>query len=380
MRDALKQLQEAIQHTLALGLSRSGGLEPLRDALRALQPYDALAPLAESLQATLETTDARAQLDTLARLHYACEQCLARLQVYALPAASESLLEEPSRRLAAPADAEPFARLFRGEASLPEALPAIRERVWSWQPDEPLLPLQLALAHSGTAYLAIERLQSMGAEALPLLIRLSGSKSAMTRLRACELLLEHAEPKATAALRGALPNAPRALPLMQKLRRRPDLHSIFVNADAPPVAAWLGAAGNREQFRQILQRTETQIMLEPSDSAVVHQLIEKARLLARGELDLARLIAAIPHERATRLILEGGWLTMHGFEHFTATLDYRLAPLVLSFMTNFNPSDLNQLNRLGDAAFLPWVLRMERKNLSAFGEAATHAQATPASR
>lgn len=371
MRDALEGLQQAIQHTLALGLSRAGGLEPLRDALRAVQGYDALAPLTESLQAILETTDARAQLNALARLHYACEQCLARLQVYALPTASETLLDEPTRRAAAPDDAEPFARLFRGEAALPEALPAIRERVWSWQPDQPILPLQLALAHSGTAYLAIERLQSLGEAALPVLIRLAGSKSLMTRLRACELLLDYTEPKATAALRGSLPNAPRALPLFQKLRRRPDLQPIFTNADAPPIATWLSAIGNRDQFRQMLQRTETQIMLEPPDSATVQQLMGKAQQIARGELDLVRLLAAIPHEQATRSILEGGWLTMVGFDHLCATLDYRLTPLVLSVYTQIGGSELNQLNRMGDAAFLPWALQAGRKSLSAYGEAAT---------
>lgn len=371
MREALEQLQEAIQHTLTLGLSRSGGLEPLRDALRALQSYDSLAPLAEGVQIVLDTPDVRAQMNALARLHYTCEQCLARLQVYALPTAPETLLDEPTRRVAAPPDTEPFARLFRGEVALPEVLPAIRERVWNWQPNESLLPLQLTLAHSGTAYLAIERLQSLGEAVLPVLIRLAGSKSLMTRLRACELLLDNTEPKATAALRGALPNAPRALPLFQKLRRRPDLHGLFTNADAPPISAWLSSVGNREQFRQMLQRTETQIMLEPPDSATVRQLIDKAQQIARGELDYVRLLGAIPHEQATRLILEGGWLTMVGFDHLCATLDYRLTPLILSVYPQFGSYELNQLNRLGDAAFLPWALQAGRKNLSAYGEAAT---------
>ena len=45
MQQALEELQRAIQHVLALGLGRAGGLEPLRDALRALQPHDALRRL-----------------------------------------------------------------------------------------------------------------------------------------------------------------------------------------------------------------------------------------------------------------------------------------------------------------------------------------------
>ncbi|GIV10912.1 MAG: hypothetical protein KatS3mg020_0403 [Fimbriimonadales bacterium] len=374
MRDALEGLQQAIQQTLALGLSRAGGLEPLRDALRAVQRYESLASLTESLQAILEPTDVRAQLNALARLHYTCEQCLARLQVYALPKASPTLQDEPTRRAAAPDDAEPFVRLFRGEAALPEALPAIRQRVWSWQPDQPILPLQLALAHSGTAYLAIVRLQSLGEAALPVLIRLVSSKSLMTRLRACELLLDYREPKATAALRSALPNAPRALPLFQKLRRRSDLLPIFTNADAPLITTWLTAVGNRDQFRQMLQRAAAQIMLQPPDSDTIPQLIEKAQQIARGELDHMRLLAAIPHEQATRSILEGGWLTMVGFEHLCATLDYRLTPLVLSVYTQFGNYELNQLNRMGDAAFLPWALQEGRKQLGAYGEAATTAE------
>ncbi|MCX7924685.1 MAG: hypothetical protein N2554_02615, partial [Fimbriimonadales bacterium] len=125
MQTALEQLQQSIQHALALGLSRAGGLEPLRDALAAIQPYESLAPLAESLQRVLETSDTRAQLNELARLHYACEQALARLHVGSLPPLAAELLREPTRQSAAPALAEPFAALFRGEASLIEALPAI---------------------------------------------------------------------------------------------------------------------------------------------------------------------------------------------------------------------------------------------------------------
>jgi hypothetical protein len=85
MQQALEELQRAIQHVLALGLGRAGGLEPLRDALRALQPYDALAPLADGVQAVLDTDDTRVQLDMLTRLHYACGRLLTRLRADALP-------------------------------------------------------------------------------------------------------------------------------------------------------------------------------------------------------------------------------------------------------------------------------------------------------
>ncbi|MFN4032447.1 MAG: hypothetical protein ACK4ME_02315 [Fimbriimonadales bacterium] len=369
MREVLEQLQQAIQHTLALGLNRPGGLEPLRDAQRALQRYDALEPLVETLQAVLDAPDTRTQLNALTRLHYACGQCLARLQIYALPHMSEPLADEPTRQVAAPAVSEPFARLFRGEASLLEALPAIREQVWSWQPDAPILPLQLALAHSGTAYLAIERLQSLGEAALEVIIQLTGSKSAMVRLRACELLLDHTEPTATAALRGALPHTPRALPMFQKLRRRPDLHPIFVKDDTPPLSAWAGTLMNREQFQQMLSRCAVQIMLEPSDSPVVAQLIERAQQVARSDYDSMRLLAMIPHEQATQQILNIRELPTVWLIHLCGTLDYRLTPLVLSLFRAFDTPESRAINLLGDAAFLPWIIRTGQKDLSAYGEA-----------
>jgi hypothetical protein len=162
MQQALEELQRAIQHVLALGLGRAGGLEPLRDALRALQPYDALAPLADGVQAVLDTDDARVQLDVLTRLHYACGRLLTRLRADALPMLHADALHEPTRKVAAvvPPNTEPFARLFRGEASLLETLPAVYAHLQAWQPDQPLLPVQLALAHCGTAHIALERLRA----------------------------------------------------------------------------------------------------------------------------------------------------------------------------------------------------------------------------
>ncbi len=371
MREALEQLQQAIQHALVLGLNRSGGLEPLRDAQRALQRYDALEPLLETLQAVLDAPDTRTQLNALTRLHYACGQCLARLQVYALPQISEPLAQEPTRQVAAPADPTPFMRLFRGEASLLEVLPAIREQVWQWQVGQPLLPLQLALAHSGTAYLAIERLQSLGEAALPVIIQLTGSKSAMARLRACELLLDYTEPTATAALRGALPRAPRALPLFVKLRRRPDLHSIFVNDDAPPLSAWLDTPMRRELFLQMLGRASVRIMLEPTHSPVIAQLIEKALQVARNEYEWMRLLVKIPHEQATQRILNNREGITLWIQHLSETLDYRLTPIVLSIYPQFHMHELRLLNQLGDAAFLPWVIQAEQKDTRYYGEAAS---------
>lgn len=372
MQDALEQLQQAIQHALALGLGRAGGLEPLRDALRAVQPYDTLAPLAESLQHVLETSDTRVQLNELTRLHYACDQALARLHACTLPALTQDLQTEPTRQTAAPPldGVEPFAALFRGEISLVQAMPAIYERITAWQPGNSILPLQLTLAHSGIAHIAIEKLQSLGADALPLLIRLAGSKNPLTRLRACEMLLNHTEPKATAALRGALKHVPHSLPLFQKLRQRPDLHAVFLGESAPTLEQWLAALHTREQLRQMLQRAEIQIMLLPTDAPAIRLLLEKLREFARHEADYLSLIAAVPHEQATHYILLQNRFSGVGFLHFLTTRDYRLTPIVLSHFTRFWSSDLDKLAWLGDAAFLPHVLLANHNSLRRYGEPA----------
>jgi hypothetical protein len=372
MQDALEQLQQAIQHALALGLGRAGGVEPLRDALRTLQPYDALAPLAESLQRVLEASDTRLQLNELTRLHYACDQALARLHACTLPALTQDFQTEPTRQTAAPQldGVEPFSALFRGEISLVRAMPAIYECIAAWQPGDSILPMHLTLAHSGIAHIAIEKLQSLGADALPLLIRLAGSKSPLTRLRACEMLLDYAEPKATAALRGALKHVPHSLPLFQKLRQRPDLHAVFLGESAPTLEQWLAALHTREQLRQMLQRAAIQIMLLPTDAPAIRLLLEKLREFARYEADYLSLIAAVPHEQATQYILLQNRFSGVGFLHFLTTLDYRLTPMVLSHFTRFWSSDLDKLARLGDAAFLPHVLLANHNSLRRYGEPA----------
>lgn len=372
MQAALEILQQAIQHALALGLGRAGGLEPLRDALRALQPYDALAPLTESLQRVLETNDTRIQLNELTRLYYACDQALARLHAYMLPTRAQDLLTEPTRQTAAPAleDTEPFAALFRGDISLAQAMPVIYERIARWQIGDSILPLQLTLAHSSIAHIAIEKLQSLGSDSLPLLIRLAGSKNPLTRLRACELLLEHSDPKATAALRHALTQAPRALPLFQKLRSRSDLHGIFLGKNAPTLEQSLAAVQTREQLRQMLQHAATQIMLQPPDAPAIHSLFEKLREFARYESDYLGMVAVIPHERATQYLLNQNRFSGVSFQHLITTLDYRLTPMVLSHSTRFWDSDLNKLARLCDAAFLPHVLLAKHNSLRRYGEPA----------
>jgi len=374
MQQALEELQRAIQHALALGLGRAGGLEPLRDALRALQPYDALAPLAEGVQAALDAGDTRAQLNALTRLHYTCERLLVRLHADALPTLSADALHEPTRKVAAvvPPNTEPSARLFRGEASLLETLPAIYAHLQAWQPDQPLLPVQLALAHWGTAHLATERLRALGADALQAVIQLAGSKSPAVRLRACELLLEYDAPKATAALRSALPKAPRALPLMQKLRARPDLHDLLLKDGAPTLEQWLPTLSDRRQFHQMLQKTETQIMLTPANAPALDALFQKTRALAANEYDYWRMLVRVPNERVTQTLLaHSEWLRSLCYEHFLATLDYRLIPILRSVHTQLWREQMRQIaQNLPDAAFLPDALRGHPDLVKRFGEPA----------
>jgi len=378
MQGALEELQRAIQHVLALGLGRAGGLEPLRDALRALQPHDALAPLADGVQAVLDTDDARVQLDMLTRLHYACGRLLTRLCADALPTLRADALHEPTRKVAAALapDADAFAHLFRGEASLLETLPAVYAHLQAWQPDQPLLPVQLALAHYGTAHIATERLRALGADALQAVIQLASSKSPAVRLRACELLLEYDAPKATAALRSALPKAPRALPLMQKLRARPDLHEVFLKDDAPTLEQWLSALNDRRQYYQMLQRTEVQIMLLPPNAPVLDALLQKVRTLALNENESWRMLVRVPHERITQTLLAHlEWLRSLCYEHFLATLDYRLIPILRSVHPQFWREQMRQIaQNLPDAAFLPDALRGHPDLVKRFGEPAEVAQ------
>jgi len=378
MQHALEELQRAIQHVLALGLGRAGGLEPLRDALRALQPYDALAPLADGVQAVLDTDDARVQLDVLTRLHYACGRLLTCLRADALPMLHADALREPTRRVAAvvPPNTEPFAHLFRGEASLLEVLPAVYAHLQAWQPDQPLLPVQLALAHCGTAHIATERLRALGADALQAVIQLAGSKSPAVRLRACELLLEYDAPKATAALRSALPKAPRALPLMQKLRARPDLHEVFLKDGAPTLEQWLSALGDRRQYHQMLQQTEVQIMLMSPNAPALDALFQKIHALAANEYDHWRMLVRVPHERVTQTLLaHPEWLRSLCYEHFLATLDYRLIPILRSIHPQLWREQVRQIaQNLPDAAFLPNALRGHPDLVKRFGEPAEIAQ------
>lgn len=374
MESALETLQRAILHTLALGLRRAGGLEPLREAMHALRPHTALAPLADAVQTVLETDDTGAHLNTLTRLYYTTEQLLMHLKARQMPMrhAAEVLLE-PTRRVAAPVHDDPFAQLFRGEASLLQVLPAIHAQLEEWQPEQPLLPLQLALSHYATAPIACERLRTLGTDALETLIKLASSKSPVVRLRACELLLEHNAPRATAALRGALPKAPRALPLFQKLRARPDLHTLVVSEGAPPFEQVLPLLTDRRLLQQALRQSGAQIMLLRPDAPALTALMRTARELAHHEPDYWHLLARMPHERITQTLLaDPAWLRALCYEHFIATLDYRLIPILRSVHAQFWRDQMQQISRsLPDAAFLPDALHAYPDFVGRFGEAAT---------
>jgi ribosomal protein S10 len=218
----------------------------------------------------------------------------------------------------------------------------------------------------------LERLRALGADALQAVIQLAGSKSPAVRLRACELLLEYDAPKATAALRSALPKAPRALPLMQKLRARPDLHEVFLKDGAPTLEQWLSALGDRRQYHQMLQKTETQIMLTAPNAPALDALFQKIHALAANEYDYWRMLVRVPHERITQTLLtHPEWLRSQCYEHFLATLDYRLIPILRSVHPQFWREQMRQLTQhLPDAAFLPDALRGHPDLVKRFGEPA----------
>lgn len=379
MESALETLQRAIQHALALGLRRAGGLEPLRDALHALHPYTALAPLADAVQTLLETDDTGAHLNLLTRLYYTSELLLMHLKAHQMPLLpAAEVLQEPTRRVAAPAHDDPFAQLFRGEASLLQVLPTIHAQLEAWQPDQPLLPMQLALSHYAIAPIALERLRTLGADALETVIKLASSKSPVVRLRACELLLEHDAPRATAALRSALPKAPRALPLLQKLRARPNLHALLLPEGAPPLEQVLPLLTDRRLLQQLLRQSEAQIMLLPPNAPVLDALLQTVRQLAHHEADYWQLLARVPHERITQTLLANpAWLRALCYEHFIATLDYRLIPILRSVHAQLWRDQMQQISRrLPDAAFLPDALHAYPELVGRFGEPAAIARHT----
>jgi hypothetical protein len=192
------------------------------------------------------------------------------------------------------------------------------------------------------------------------------------RLRACELLLEYDAPKATAALRSALPKAPRALPLMQKLRARPDLHDLLLKDGAPTLEQWLPTLSDRRQFHQMLQKTETQIMLTPANAPALDALFQKTRALAANEYDYWRMLVRVPNERVTQTLLaHSEWLRSLCYEHFLATLDYRLIPILRSVHTQLWREQMRQIaQNLPDAAFLPDALRGHPDLVKRFGEPA----------
>lgn len=379
MVSALETLQRAIQHALVLGLRRAGGLEPLREVLHALRPQTALAPLADAVQTVLATDDTETHLNTLIRLYYTSEQLLMHLKAHQMPTLPiAEVLREPTRCVAAPVHNDPFAQLFRGEASLLQVLPTIHAQVEAWQPSQSLLPLQLALAHYATAPIALERLRALGADALETVIKLASNKSPVVRLRACELLLEYNTPKAVAALRSALPRAPRALPLLQKLRARPDLHTLVAPEGAPPLEQVLPLLTDRRLMQQLLHQIEGQIMLLPTNAPEMDALTQAVRKLAHHEADYWQLLARVPHERVTQTLLTNpAWLRSLCYEHFIATLDYRLIPILRGVHAQFWRDQMQQISRrLPDAAFLPDALHAYPELVGRFGEPATIARHT----
>lgn len=64
------------------------------------------------------------------------------------------------------------------------------------------------------------------------------------------------------------------------------------------------------------------------------------------------------------------WLRSLCYDHFLATLDERLIPILLSVHPQFWSEQMRQLTRFPDAAFLPYAVRGHPSLLPRFGEPA----------
>ncbi len=112
-------------------------------------------------------------------------------------------------------------------------------------------------------------------------------------------------------------------------------------------------------------------MLLPSDAPALDALLEKIRALATNELDMWRMCVRVPHERITRMLFQHPvWLRSLCYDHFLATLDERLIPILLSVYPQFWSEQMRQLTQFPDAAFLPYAVRGHPSLLPRFGEPA----------
>jgi len=114
----------------------------------------------------------------------------------------------------------------------------------------------------------------------------------------------------------------------------------------------------------------------PPDAPVLDALVQKIHALAANEYDYWRMLVRVPHERITQTVLAySEWLRSMCYEHFLATLDYRLIPILRSVHPQFWREQMRQLTqRLPDAAFLPDALRGHPDLVKRFGEPAEIAQ------
>ena len=120
----------------------------------------------------------------------------------------------------------------------------------------------------------------------------------------------------------------------------------------------------------MLQQTEVQIMLLPANAPALDALLQKIHALAFNEYESWRMLVRVPHERITQsLLAHPEWLRSQCYEHFLATLDYRLIPILRNVHTQLWREQMRQITQnLPDAAFLPDALRGHPDLVKRFGE------------
>ncbi len=424
----IDQLRSAIRHALVLGLETPGALDPLT---RLAEPLRAagLTALGERieeirhLQGADESVYVR-MMNELVRLWQVSQQILLRVQpVYRLP---ETVLKAPHSTdggwlVLEPAPESPWVALLEGSAPLIVTVPRIQAEIERWQPGEPFQPILIGLSHSALTQIAGRRLHQLGAQAVPILLRLIRFRNQMVSIRAWEVLLDLYEEGLVSPeeITPHIDQCPLAMGLVRRLSHlnlplpspkaratpsRPSPAGIRgwvqrLRSDTPvpeevtirnALTETLQKGLSRSSLQEIVRRYGFYLMLLSEDDPLIGRLIDEIEALARSHTSRMNLLACVPHPRITHLLLNQPSADPWSLAtHIEATLDYRLIPQLLKYRPAPSPSVLISVPepehfpglefdvflkviRVGDSLLIPLVWRDAPKELHHFGEVARY--------
>lgn len=416
----IDELRSALQHALVLGLDTPGALDPL---LALAEPLRAagLTALAERIEEIRRLHGADEPscfriMNELVRLWVVSRQMLLRAQpVHRLPEGAPEALPPADGGwwVLDPEPESPWVALLEGSAPLIITVPRLRAEIERWQPSDPLHPIVIGLSHGVLTRIAGERLRGLGAQAVPVLLRLIRFRNQMVRIRAWEILLDLYEAGAVSAdpIRRHVGRAPRAMRLVRRLAHlnlfpmpsEPHAGSDQAPADGPEegallpegtavhreLAEILGSGLSRSRWQEIVRRHRLFLMLLPEDDPLIGRLIDEVEALDRSAEGRMNLLAGVPHPRITRLLLEQPVLDPKSLAiHIEATLDYPLIPQLLKYrlvlsasapweyrskdLTDLDFDVLSKVTDLGDSLLIPLIWRDWPDQLKQFGEVARY--------